>query len=178
MIFYSDWLIDRAESYRILAQFFLNPPDEEALDAVRQDFSLDSKESLEQISEDFDLLFSISHGRLQPIESLFALAINIGYADVYECYAGTGLAIDDSYEVAPDHLAIELLFMSYLIENNKTELEKNFLEQHLMNWVPYYCEQISTEAKTAFYRKIAEIVKTFLTAEYEEYMDDDYGTAL
>jgi len=47
-----------------------------------------------------------------------------------------------------------------------------------MNWVPYNCDQISKEANTAFYRAIAEIVKYFPAAEYEDYEDEDYGTAL
>jgi len=171
MILYADWLTDRAESYRILAQFFLVPPDEDALAAVRQDFHLEAKESLDQIAEDFELLFSPDHGRVQPLESLFAPAMNIVYTDVNEFYAKAGLVISDSYETAPDHLSLELLFMSYLIGNSKTEIETNFLEQHLMNWVPYYCDQIVKEAGTAFYRGIAGIVKDFLTAEYEEYKE-------
>ncbi len=178
MILYSDWLTDRAESYRTLAQFFLEPPDEEALAAVRQDFNLESSESPEQIAEDFELLFSLSHGRMQPIESVVAPAAGISYSDVNEFYSSAGLVISETYERAPDHLPLELLFMSYLIGNNKTVMEANFLEQHLINWVPYYCEQLSKEAATAFYRGIAGIVKDFLTAEYEEYTDKDYGAPL
>ncbi|MBI5074649.1 MAG: molecular chaperone TorD family protein [Nitrospirae bacterium] len=169
--------IRRAESYRILAQLFLNPPDVEALESVRQDFSLDLKESIEQITEDFDLLFSLSQGIVQPVESLFSENSNIDYINVNEFYISAGLVIDDSYEMVSDHLSVELLFMSYLIDNSKTVLEKNFLEQHLMNWVPYYCDQIIKVAKTAFYREIAEIVKDYLTAEHEEYQNEDYGPA-
>lgn len=175
---YSDWLTDRAESYKILAQFFLDPPDEEAFNAIRQDFRLEAADSLEQISEDFDLLFSAAQGALQPVESLFAQGNNIDYTDVNEFYVSAGLVIDDSYETVPDHLYLELIFMSYLIENNKTEMEKKFLEQHLMNWVPYYCDQIVEEAKTAFYREIGAILKDFLAAEYEEYKQEDYGAHL
>ena len=59
--------------------------------------------------------------------------------------------------------------MSYLIETGKTEVEQKFLEQHLMNWVPYYCEEVMKQAQTLFYREIAEIVQEFLISEYDAY---------
>jgi TorA maturation chaperone TorD len=40
-----------------------------------------------------------------------------------------------------------------------------------MNWVPDYCDEVTKQAKTLFYREIADIVKEFLAAEYEEYID-------
>jgi len=162
---------ERAEAYQILSQFFLGPPDEEALDAIRQDFSLDSRETLDEITEDYEAVLASPQGRLQPIESLFSPTVGTVQEKVEDFYTGAGLTIDDSYAVVPDHLSLELLFMSYLIENRKGELEKKFLEQHLMNWVPYYCDEVMKEAKTLFYREIAEIVKDFLTAEYDEYPD-------
>lgn len=160
---------EKAEAYQILAQFFLQPPDEESLDAIRQDFSLDSRETLDEITKDFYGLFPYPHGRLQPRESLCVPLTGTGYADVRDAYKGAGLAIDESYEVAPDHLSLELLFMSHLIMNSETEMEQNFLEQHLLNWVPYYCDEVIKQSKTLFYREIAEIVKDFLVSEHDGY---------
>jgi len=170
MLFESDKSA-RAEAYKTLSQFFLTPPDEEDLDVIRQDFSLEASEPIGAIAEDFHNLFSCPHGSLQPIESVFAFSTEAGYSNVDDVYSRAGLVIHESYEAAPDHLSIELLFMSYLVENEKTELEKIFLEQHLMNWVPYYCDEVMKQAKTMFYREIADIVKDFLTAEYDAYGD-------
>ena len=169
MTFYAEWNIEHAEAYRVLGQFFLSPPDEDALEAIRQDFGLDFQESADEITEEFNELFFYPHGRLIPLESLFTPSDSIGRTDVESIYAGANLAIDDAYGVAPDHLTIEFLFMSYLIEKGNTEMEKKFIEQHLMNWVPYYCEEVTKQAKTLFYREIANIVKDFLVSEYEEY---------
>ena len=162
---------ERAEAYQILSQFFLSPPDEEALIAIRQDFSLDSRETLDEITEDYEALFSSPQGRLQPIESLSSPTLETVRQNAEDFYTGAGLIIDESYAVVPDHLSLELLFMSYLIENEKSDLEKKFLEQHLMTWVPDYCDEVTKQAKTLFYREIADIVKEFLAAEYEEYID-------
>lgn len=160
---------ERAEAYRILGQFFLSPPDDEALEAIRQDFSLGSRESPEEIAGEFNDLFSYPRGRLVPLESVFSPSSGGMAGDVVTSYAGADLALDDAYDVAPDHISVEFLFMSYLIENGKTEMEQKFLEQHLMNWVPYYCGEIIKQAKTLFYREIAEIVKDFLISEYDLY---------
>jgi TorA maturation chaperone TorD len=166
---YSEWNIEHAEAYRVLGQFFLSPPDEDALEAIRQDFGLDFQESPEELTEEFNRLFPYPHGMLLPLESLFTPADAIGRQDVERMYAGANLAIDGSYGVTPDHLTVEFLFMSYLIEKGDTEREKKFLEQHLMNWVPYYCDEVIKQTKTLFYRQIAAMVKDFLEAEYEEY---------
>ena len=58
---------DKAEAYRVLSQFFLQPPDEEALAAIRQDFSLDSQEPIDVITEEFNKLFFIRRAGLFPL---------------------------------------------------------------------------------------------------------------
>ncbi len=158
----------RADIYKLFSQFFLNPPDEETLSTLRQDFLLESKESLPVIAEEFEELFRYPSGRLQPIESLNT-ALTVTATDILSFYAAAGLGLDDTYEAAPDHIAVEFLFMGYLIENGKTALKQKFLEQHLVNWVPYYCEEVMKQAQTLFYREIAEIVKEFLISEYDAY---------
>ena len=167
--FYSEWNIEHAEAYRVLGQFFLSPPDEDALRAIRQDFGLDFQESADEITKEFNELFHFPHGRLIPLESLFTPVNAFGLPDVESIYAGADLALDDAYGMAPDHLTVEFLFMSYLIERGDAEREKKFLEQHLMNWIPYYCEEVMKQARTLFYREIARMTKDFLISEQEEY---------
>jgi TorA maturation chaperone TorD len=159
----------RADVYELFSQFFLNPPDEETLAILRQDFLLESRESLPDISEEFDELLRYPSGRLQPIESLYTGQMVSAHRDIRSIYAAAGLGLDDTYDVAPDHLSLEFLFMSYLIENGKREMEQKFLEQHLINWVPYYCEEVMKQSQTIFYREIAEIVKDFLISESDAY---------
>jgi TorA maturation chaperone TorD len=159
----------RADVYELFSQFFLNPPDEETLAILRQDFLLESREPLPVISEEFDELLRFPSGRLQPIESLYTGQMVSEHTDIRSVYAAAGLGLDDTYDVAPDHLSLEFLFMSYLIENGKREMEQKFLEQHLINWVPYYCEEVMKKSQTIFYREIAEIVKDFLISESDAY---------
>ena len=136
---------------------------------VKEDFDLESEETADEILRDFERLFSYPEGKLPPIESFFLTLENTSSADeVAGFYASAGLTIDEEFVLIPDHLYLELLFMSYLIENNRYELQKKFLEEHLMNWVPYYCDELLKEAQTVFYREIAEITHDFLISESEE----------
>ena len=161
--------IERAEAYRILADFFLKAPEEHMLRTIKEDFELESEESADEIRRDFDRLFSYPEGKLPPIESFFLTLESTSSADeVSGFYATAGLTIDEEFELIPDHLYLELLFMSYLIETNKFDLQKKFLGEHLMNWVPDYCDELSSQAKTVFYREVAEITRDFLIAESEE----------
>jgi TorA maturation chaperone TorD len=161
--------IERAEAYKILADFFLKAPEEDMLRTIKDDFDLESEETSDEILRDFDRLFSYPEGKLPPIESFFLTLENTLSADeVAGFYASAGLTIDEEYVLIPDHLYLELLFMSYLIENNRYELQKKFLEEHLMNWVPYYCDELLKQAQTVFYREIAGITRDFLISESEE----------
>jgi putative dimethyl sulfoxide reductase chaperone len=161
--------IERAEAYRILADFFLKTPEEGMLRTIKEDFELESEETADEIRRDFDLLFPYPEGKLPPIESFFLTLENTSSAEeVAGFYAGAGLTIDEEFDLIPDHLYLELLFMSYLIETNRYDLQKKFLEEHLMNWVPHYCDELVKQSKTAFYREVAEITRDFLISESEE----------
>ncbi len=160
---------ERAEAYRILAGLFLNVPEDEILKTIKEDFGLDSKETIDEISADFDYLFQEPGGWLQPFESLYTSpSSTMSSIKVSEFYAAAGLTIDREKSLMPDHLAVEFLFMSYLIDNNLIDFQKKFLEEHIINWVPYYCEEIKKHAKTLFYSEVAQITKDFLTSEHEE----------
>jgi TorA maturation chaperone TorD len=161
--------IERAEAYRFLADFFLKAPEEDMLRTIKEDFDLESDESAEEIRKDFDRLFSYPEGKLPPIESFFLTLENTSSAEeVAGSYARAGLTIEEEFELIPDHIYLELLFMSYLIETNKYDLQRVFLSEHLLNWVPDYCDELIKEAKTVFYREVAEITRDFLTSESQE----------
>ncbi len=158
---------DRAEAYKVLADIFLEPPAGETLTAMKEDFELESGESEEEIRGDFFRLLSGSSGAMPPLESLYSPEGAAAVDGLLRSYADAGLTLDEEFQLTPDHLSVEFLFMSYLIETRRSEIQKKFLEEHLMNWVPYYCEKMAEEAGTLFFREIAEIMGDFLRREYE-----------
>ncbi len=160
----------RAEAYRVLAGLFSKPPDAAELDALREDLELETRETEFQVFDDFAHLFAIPGGVAPPLESLAAAGGETDLADVLtDFYADAGLTFDEQYELMPDHLSLELLFMSYLIDSRDLELQERFLEEHIMNWVPYYCDRVTAEARTLFYREVASLTRDFLEREYADF---------
>lgn len=105
-------------------------------------------------------------------------------------YRSCGLAVDkDSFDWPEDHVSMEMLFMSHLCKQESdlcrqaleagectsidTELagvcdaQKKFFGEHLDKWMPMFAEQLSQNAKTLFYKGIAEYLDTFLEKERE-----------
>jgi len=159
---------DRAGAYRMLADLFSRPPAGEELEGLKEDLELESKDTQDEIRDDFSSLFALPDGKLPPVESFFTGIPNddaAGSASAY--YADAGLVIDDEYTAVPDHLSLEFLFMSYLIDSKKTDFQINFVEAHIINWVPDYCDEVVRQAGTSFYREIAEITQNFISNEYE-----------
>lgn len=89
--------------------------------------------------------------------------------DVIEWYKKEGLARSDDCKDLPDHIAIELEFVSYLMSREITALEasdadtaaayeakrQSFAETLLNPWVPEFCEKIRQGTDNAFYIALA-----------------------
>ncbi len=159
---------DRAEAYRTLADIFSEPPAGDSLAAIREDFELESKEGEEEIRKDFLSLLVYPAGKVPPLESLFSASGNAAVNEVTRLYLDAGLTFDEDIQLMPDHISLEFLFMSYLIETGRSELQRKFFEGHILQWVPDYCEELKKAAKTLFYREIAEVVENFVSGEHEE----------
>ena len=105
-------------------------------------------------------------------------------------YRSRGLAVDkDSFDWPEDHVSMEMLFMSHLCKQESDlcrqaleagectsidadlagvcDAQKKFSGEHLDKWMPMFVEQLSQNAKTLFYKGIAEYLDAFLEKERE-----------
>ena len=101
--------------------------------------------------------------------------------DVLERYRRAGLKIAPDFNDPPDHIAVELEFMSFLIfraiessDNSYTaqvveffELQKSFLEDHVGVWVFEFADAVEKNAATEFYRNLAKATAAFLKDDYQ-----------
>lgn len=92
-------------------------------------------------------------------------------------YTARGLGKDDiTAGLAEDHLALQLEFMAVLCLEAKNALaaqnhdafaatlqeQSDFLDRHLLNWVPLFCADIGRHAESAFYQGIGKITNGFV----------------
>jgi TorA maturation chaperone TorD len=102
--------------------------------------------------------------------------------DVKKFIETTGLEYKQEYSGMPDHISAEFDFMkeaagreAQAIEEKDWEgalycqkMEKKFICDHLIKWIPPFCDKISSQAEITFYGDLADVTKNFITLEFEE----------
>ena len=102
--------------------------------------------------------------------------------DVKKFIETAGLEYKQEYSGMPDHISVELEFMkeaagreAQAIEEKDWEgalycqkMEKKFISDHLIKWIPAFCDKISSQAEISFYGDLADVTKDFITLEFEE----------
>ena len=97
--------------------------------------------------------------------------------EVVRIYEKAGLAMDKDFKELPDHIAVELEFMYYLIYKEAEALEKSekekalafgetrlrFFNRFLSPWIPPFCEKIKEATDNQFYIGLADCLSTFIT---------------
>ncbi len=92
-----------------------------------------------------------------------------------------GLKYKEADTSIPDHISVELEMMQKVIAKewqawNKNggkealyflKIEKMFIEDHLIKWIPQFCDKVISEAEQSFYRELAKITKSFIEFEKE-----------
>lgn len=101
---------------------------------------------------------------------------------VIKLYEEAGLVMDRSFKELPDHIAVELEFMYYLIYKEAEALEHSdgeqarafremrnqFLKQYLGPWVPPFCEKIKQSTDHPFYKALADSLSAIVSKKDEK----------
>jgi TorA maturation chaperone TorD len=144
----------------------------------------DPENFLKELEEEYDRLFSGLNGKgISLVESFykpwtqdphctlpFASARGLLMGDsglhLLEIFRQCGLEIANEFRGSPDHLVMELEFLSFLYRW-ATDLEiKQVIEDHL-DWIPLLKEEIERSYPNPFYRSVLEILDLFLGKERE-----------
>jgi putative dimethyl sulfoxide reductase chaperone len=104
--------------------------------------------------------------------------------DVKKRYEEAGLQISKSFTDLPDHIAVELEFMSYLCEKEAlatgsgddetmwAKRQQEFWNLHLKPWVVPFAECIIKNSRLPYYRVAAQLLKDWVAADEEILMDN------
>lgn len=101
--------------------------------------------------------------------------------DVKKFIEWIGLSYNREYHGIPDHISVEFELMQKLTAKEKEgwqdedtetaciclEYERRFMEEHLLKWVPEFCDQVAGRTRVSFYRELAIFTKEFLLLESE-----------
>jgi TorA maturation chaperone TorD len=96
--------------------------------------------------------------------------------EVVRIYEKAGMVMDKDFKELPDHIAVELEFMYYLIYKEMEALEKSekekalafgetrnrFFNRFLSPWIPPFCEKIKETTDNHFYIALADCLSIFI----------------
>ncbi len=120
-----------------------------------------------------------------PYESVYTspkrLLMQDARDEVLAIYRAAGKDKADDWHEAEDHIALELEFMGLLCKRAAKALDagdedgayalalqqRNFLNDHLLNWTPMMLADLKRFAKTDFYQGLGHLTKGFLASERE-----------
>lgn len=165
---------DRAAVYKLFSRFFFEEPSDDIIMQLKETLSISSDETPQEVRSDYNGLFILQGLHLSPHESLYHYPIGDkprlwgkSAYDVQALYTAAGIMLDETTDLIPDHISLELLFMSYLIESDLPVLRKRFMEEHLLQWVSEYCEELRKHARTTFCRELANALREFILSDAE-----------
>lgn len=200
----------RAESYRLLAACFY-PPDEtwlnqeklfenlagtlqvicpDAADFAGQMKNVAQHDGVQELAVEYAKLFVGPYELLAPPYGSVYLdrqkrVMGDSTMAVKKMYREYGLQLADDFKEVPDHIAVELEFMYYLIykeiealqqTDNKNALaflqaQKQFVHVFLGKFVFPFCEKIQEETISKFYQALADCVSTFVRNDYNVFLE-------
>lgn len=161
------------------AERWLSPPDgDEACEAVRQDFMDLFKVPLAAYTAPYEAVYRDE--RLVEGRKVRGLVMGPSTAAVQAIYRRAGVEPDKSHhKELPDHVSTELAFLALLCRREAEackagrkddldgilDLQREFLADHVLAWVPRLVERIRASAGTDFFRGIATLLARFLEGE-------------
>lgn len=81
--------------------------------------------------------------------------------DMIKRYRANGIQIPDKYASMPDHIALELEYMSFLCNNDYEEEQEVFVHNHL-DWIDDLKDDISNVCESGFYRTAVNLTSAFV----------------
>lgn len=101
--------------------------------------------------------------------------------EVIRMYQEEGLSMDKDFKELPDHIAVELEFMSFLGQEeikaygqgdtekalNIFKKQEMFLRDHLGAWVFAFTERVQQGCETSFYRNLARCTSLFVKGDMQ-----------
>ena len=155
---------DLTDGFRLLKEFMERNKGRE-VDALHED-----------LLEEYTLLF-IGPFRLpvEPYEAWWVSGKRLGepLVKVKADYRKAGIVKSHEYTEPEDYIGLELKFMHHLCEEALStdsrkrlieclKLQRSFFDDHILKWVPSYCDALYYYKRADFFKSIAKLTKGFV----------------
>jgi TorA maturation chaperone TorD len=147
---------------------------------------------INELQQEFHDLFTVPLGRyVTPYEAVYrderlvgeervrGLLMGPSTVAVLQAYRDSGFAVSPQCKELPDHIGVELSFLSSLCDRERQRWEARdapaarlflthelrFLEDHLLRWVPELARRTAANARTLFFQGIACLTEEFIQAD-------------
>lgn len=147
-------------------------------------------ELLEEMAVEYTRLFLGPGRHVSPHESVhheredgkWGQLWGASTVEVKKFIEGTGLRYKTGYRGLPDHISLELELLEVLTRREEEaweqddeegarrclDVERRFLDEHLLRWVVPFCDKVIAAAKLSFYRSLASFTKRFIEFDRQE----------
>jgi len=113
-----------------------------------------------------DLFLNAGQNPALPYESVHAtgepVTMQMSVFDVRAAFRGAGVHKSENYKDLDDHISVELEFVRYLLEKGDTLAAADFINGHLLNWVPAFHAALFSAASLDFYKGLSEFTISFV----------------
>ncbi len=162
---------DMREGLRLI-QAFISASGNQPVEELKTSLAVDRTKLLRGIKP--------GYGPPPPYEGVYASTAQdvIGEAmlSIRNIYAESGVVLPEGVHDQPDFIGFELDFMRHLSEKEArawadenveevikvTGKEQAFLKEHILKWIPRFCDLMLEQAQLDFYRGIARLTKGFV----------------
>ncbi|VAX16447.1 hypothetical protein MNBD_NITROSPINAE04-502 [hydrothermal vent metagenome] len=196
--------LSRSDIYRLLARVYREEPDlrlireaknrsfQDALKEMNIGFENDFLKApapalVESLAVEYTRLFVGPGKHIAPYESVHHQLNGGGWGslwgestvEVNRFIKTAGLQLKKKYENLPDHISVELEFLSEVCKREAKACEENdyegtlyildmegkFVNDHLIKWAPVFCDKVRKETRSSFYKTMALLTEEFIRLE-------------
>ncbi|MFW8602014.1 TorD/DmsD family molecular chaperone [Desulfobacterota bacterium M19] len=158
----------------------------EVLDSLSADLGIEFNHqdtenniSLTDLQAEYVRLFINSPAGIQapPYASIYignrGILLQQGHDEAMSFYQAAGLETIESTE-CEDHIAFELAFIGHLIEDNRLDLLREFIHEHVIKWYPEFFQRLQSAQPGPFYKILGQVTGLCLKhILIEEKADDE-----
>jgi TorA maturation chaperone TorD len=143
---------------------------------------INRKNLLLELEKDYTWMFFASKPRAAYLfESVYreGKLLQDSTFEIAGLYRDAGLVLNEDFRLPPDHIAVELEFLSFLffkeLEGHKKEkqeivayareLQAAVVDRHLRPFVQNVAERLTQHAKTPFYKTVARVLGTLFSQD-------------